>query len=193
MGSRTLITVAAVILATSGIAFAEGTKTGQPRQSADQQQRTQSTQQRAQQEQRQGAAQQETGRQAAGDPSAAGRTGVDRLEAVSIDSLNEQEISELQQRLQELGYYTAEVDGIIGPKTRSALIAYHHDQIRLLTQNKLSEASLVALGFSESEVERVRGVDRDRDMNRQPGMDRHQGNAGQRGAYGTDQGSERSY
>jgi hypothetical protein len=61
-----------------------------------------------------------------------------------------------------------------------------------LTQNKLSEASLVALGFSESEVERVRGVDRDRDMNRQPGMDRHQGNAGQRGASGTDQGSERS-
>jgi hypothetical protein len=56
-------------------------------------------------------------------------------------------IADVQAVLQQMGYYTGEVDGLLGPMTREALAAYQADQG--LTQTAaIDEPTLDALGMS---------------------------------------------
>ena len=56
-------------------------------------------------------------------------------------------IADVQGVLQQMGYYTGEVDGLLGPLTREALTAYQADQG--LTQTAaIDEPTLDALGMS---------------------------------------------
>jgi len=56
-------------------------------------------------------------------------------------------IADVQAELQEMGYYTGEVDGLIGPLTREALASYQADQG--LTQTAvIDEPTLDSLGMS---------------------------------------------
>jgi hypothetical protein len=56
-------------------------------------------------------------------------------------------IADVQAVLQQMGYYTGEVDGLLGPLTREALAAYQADQ-GLTTTAAIDEPTLDALGMS---------------------------------------------
>ena len=56
-------------------------------------------------------------------------------------------IADTQALLQQMGYYTGEVDGLLGPLTRQALAAYQADQ-GLATTESIDPPTLDALGLS---------------------------------------------
>ena len=56
-------------------------------------------------------------------------------------------IADTQALLQEMGYYTGEVDGLLGPLTRQALASYQADQ-GLATTESIDEPTLVSLGLA---------------------------------------------
>jgi len=56
-------------------------------------------------------------------------------------------IADTQALLQEMGYYTGEVDGLLGPLTRQALAAYQADQ-GLTTTSSIDEPTLASLGLA---------------------------------------------
>ena len=56
-------------------------------------------------------------------------------------------IADVQGVLQQMGYYTGEVDGLLGPLTREALAAYQADQ-GLTTTAAIDEPTLDSLGMS---------------------------------------------
>jgi Putative peptidoglycan binding domain len=56
-------------------------------------------------------------------------------------------IADVQAVLQQMGYYTGEVDGLLGPLTREALTAYQTDQ-GLATTAAIDEPTLDSLGMS---------------------------------------------
>jgi hypothetical protein len=58
----------------------------------------------------------------------------------------DQVIADVQAALQDMGYYTGEVDGLLGPLTREALTAYQADQ-GLDTTAAIDEPTLDALGM----------------------------------------------
>ena len=55
-------------------------------------------------------------------------------------------IADVQAVLQEMGYYTGEVDGLLGPLTREALTAYQTDQ-GLITTAVIDQPTLDSLGM----------------------------------------------
>jgi len=55
-------------------------------------------------------------------------------------------IADVQAVLQEMGYYTGEVDGLLGPLTREALTAYQNDQ-GLATTAAIDQPTLDSLGM----------------------------------------------
>ena len=59
----------------------------------------------------------------------------------------DQVIADTQALLQQMGYYTGEVDGLLGPLTRQALTAYQGDQ-GLATTASIDEPTLVSLGLA---------------------------------------------
>jgi len=59
----------------------------------------------------------------------------------------DQVIADVQAELQEQGYYTGEVDGLLGPLTREALTAYQADH-GLYTTAVIDEPTLDAMGLS---------------------------------------------
>ena len=56
-------------------------------------------------------------------------------------------IADVQAELQEQGYYTGEVDGLLGPLTRQALTAYQADH-GLYTTAVIDEPTLDAMGLA---------------------------------------------
>ena len=56
-------------------------------------------------------------------------------------------IADTQALLQQMGYYTGEVDGLLGPLTRQALAAYQADN-GLATTESIDEPTLVSLGLA---------------------------------------------
>jgi hypothetical protein len=70
---------------------------------------------------------------------------------VDIKSLSSDEAKNLQQRLKELGYYQGTVDGVAGPKTRSALNALVRSQFvltqRMVEQGQMPSQLVSALGL----------------------------------------------
>jgi len=59
----------------------------------------------------------------------------------------DQVIADVQALLQQMGYYTGEVDGLLGPMTREALTAYQNDQ-GLTTTAVIDEPTLDSLGLA---------------------------------------------
>jgi hypothetical protein len=59
----------------------------------------------------------------------------------------DQVIADVQAELQQMGYYTGDVDGLLGPKTREALTAYQADQ-GLATTAAIDEPTLDSLGMA---------------------------------------------
>ena len=59
------------------------------------------------------------------------------------------EVTAIQKRLFSLGYYTGNIDGIFGSKTRSAVMAFQRDN-GLLTDGIAGKNTLAALGLSNS-------------------------------------------
>jgi hypothetical protein len=164
-------TIAALALGTAGIAVAEGTS-GQTRDTSahEMQQSDQSTTGTPQGSETGTAgvetgtetgteSQQQAGRQTQTGEIGQTKTGIDRLDSVKLSVLDEDQAQNLQTKLQELGYYKAEVDGKIGPKTRAALSQFFRDQAQLVNRGRLSELSMTSLGFDDSEIERVRGME----------------------------------
>ncbi len=56
-------------------------------------------------------------------------------------------IADVQAELQDMGYYTGEVDGLLGPLTREALTAYQQDE-GLMTTAVIDEPTLDSLNMS---------------------------------------------
>jgi len=56
-------------------------------------------------------------------------------------------IADVQATLQQMGYYRGEVDGLLGPLTREALIGYQRDQ-GLVSTAVIDEPTLDSLGMS---------------------------------------------
>ena len=62
-------------------------------------------------------------------------------------------IAEVQAVLQEMGYYTGEVDGLLGPLTREALAAYQADQ-GLMTTAAIDRADApIPSGWDKKKLE----------------------------------------
>jgi peptidoglycan hydrolase-like protein with peptidoglycan-binding domain len=55
-------------------------------------------------------------------------------------------IADVQAVLQDMGYYTGEVDGLLGPLTREALTAYQTDN-GLATTAAIDQPTLDSLGM----------------------------------------------
>ena len=59
----------------------------------------------------------------------------------------DQVVANVQSALQEQGYYTGEVDGLLGPLTRAAIARYQQDH-GLYTTSAIDEPTLEALGMA---------------------------------------------
>lgn len=78
---------------------------------------------------------------------------------VQLGSLSQQQASELQQRLQLLGYYRGTIDGKVGEQTRAALQRYFQRQADLAKQGVISNAAIGMFGTAPSDVQPVSGED----------------------------------
>jgi hypothetical protein len=81
----------------------------------------------------------------------------ERVEAIKLAALEKEEAVEVQTKLQDLGYYKGNIDGIVGRQTRAALQRYFGDQAALAARGMAGSAALVSLGIDESAIQRVRG------------------------------------
>jgi peptidoglycan hydrolase-like protein with peptidoglycan-binding domain len=77
----------------------------------------------------------------------------------ALSALSEEQVREVQVRLQERGYYQGEIDGVIGPQTRAALSRFFARQAQLVQQGQLTESALSAFGLESSEIQPVGGTD----------------------------------
>jgi peptidoglycan hydrolase-like protein with peptidoglycan-binding domain len=148
---RKILVSAVTICALSGagIAFAEGTS-GQQKPEHEQtmqEQRTEATPERAPEK-----------KVIKGEKAATERAA--RLDSVRIKALDEDSATKLQQKLAELGYYRADVDGKFGPRSRAALSQFFSDQSKLVAQGRVADIAMLSLGLDDTDVERVRGIDR---------------------------------
>jgi len=82
-----------------------------------------------------------------------------QVDGVRLSALDKSQVKQLQQALQDQGYYTDAVDGVVGPKTRQALRQYYLDQAELASQDLILPQGASSLGLEEADIERVRGED----------------------------------
>jgi peptidoglycan hydrolase-like protein with peptidoglycan-binding domain len=80
-------------------------------------------------------------------------------QAFQLSALSETQVRELQTKLQSLGHYRGQVDGKVGPMTRSALRRYFDAQAALAARSMLSESALNVFGIDASEIQPVKGQD----------------------------------
>jgi len=106
-------------------------------------------------------------------PSAPSASGIDPAEVqkvfgtdvslIELSSLDSEQIRQLQQQLQQRGHYRGAIDGIVGPKTRSALTALLAEQYslnqRLVNQGQITEQLATSMGIDAEGRTPVRGVD----------------------------------
>jgi Putative peptidoglycan binding domain len=106
-------------------------------------------------------------------PSTPSSTGIDPAEVqkvfgmdvglLELSSLDTEQVQRLQQTLKERGHYQGAIDGIVGPKTRSALTAMLAEQFalnqRLVNQGKITEQLAASIGLDTEGRTPVSGVD----------------------------------
>jgi peptidoglycan hydrolase-like protein with peptidoglycan-binding domain len=82
---------------------------------------------------------------------------------VDLKSLDNEQVRQLQQTLQERGHYRGNVDGIVGPQTRSALTALLAEQYslnqRLVNQGQITQQLAQSIGIDAQGRTPVSGVD----------------------------------
>jgi hypothetical protein len=80
-----------------------------------------------------------------------------QAEGIRLSQLDREQVMDLQRALQEAGYYTAAIDGIVGSRTKQALRQFYGDQAQLAAQGMISARGAAALGMDQAEIERVGG------------------------------------
>lgn len=78
---------------------------------------------------------------------------------VQLDTLTPEQGKEMQQRLQLLGYYRGEVDGVVGEGTRAALQRFFQRQANLASRGVISNAAIGLFGTEPADVEPVKNPD----------------------------------
>jgi membrane-bound lytic murein transglycosylase B len=78
---------------------------------------------------------------------------------IQLSSLNAEQTKEMQQRLQLLGFYTGQVDGVVGAGTRAALQRFFQNQAELAARGVISNAAISLFGTEASDVQPVTGSD----------------------------------
>lgn len=78
---------------------------------------------------------------------------------VQLNTLTPEQGKEMQQRLQLLGYYRGEVDGVVGEGTRAALQRFFQRQADLAARGAISNAAIGLFGTEPADVEPVKGTD----------------------------------
>jgi len=71
---------------------------------------------------------------------------------VQLTALNTDQVKEMQQRLQLLGYYRGPIDGTVGDGTRSALKQFFQRQAELAANGQVSNAAIGLFGTEPSDV-----------------------------------------
>jgi peptidoglycan hydrolase-like protein with peptidoglycan-binding domain len=79
---------------------------------------------------------------------------------VQLNTLSQEQGKEMQQRLQLLGYYRGEVDGVVGEGTRAALQRFFQRQADLASRGVISNAAIGLFGTEPADVEPVKGTDK---------------------------------
>lgn len=74
-----------------------------------------------------------------------------------LSQLESGQVQQLQQKLQSHGLYQGEVDGVIGPQTKSAMREFFQRQAQLVGQDKLSAEALQFFGIEASDIQRTSG------------------------------------
>ena len=77
--------------------------------------------------------------------------------AIDLDSLKPDEVTQLQQKLSDKGFYSGKVDGHAGPLTRAALHKFQASQ-HLTVGDKVDMQTASALGVTLGEFQPVRGT-----------------------------------
>ncbi|MFO7177696.1 MAG: peptidoglycan-binding protein [Pseudomonadota bacterium] len=121
-----------------------------------QQQQQQAEQPQQQQPQEQKAEQQQKPRQ-----------GMQQEKTFELSAMPKEQARELQEKLQELGYYQGPIDGQLGQATRSALQRYFRDQGQLASRGMVSESSLEHFGISTDEIQPVAGEEQEQQQKQQ--------------------------
>jgi peptidoglycan hydrolase-like protein with peptidoglycan-binding domain len=81
-------------------------------------------------------------------------------QSVALSTMSESAARAIQAKLQELGFYQGELDGIVGPQTKRALRAFYSAQAELIAQGKLlADAAATTFKLSAADVEPVRGAE----------------------------------
>jgi hypothetical protein len=80
-------------------------------------------------------------------------------ETVSITGMNDAAARSIQTKLQEVGFYQGEIDGIVGPQTKRALREFYRAQADLVSQGKLLADSASLFDLSAADIQPVRGED----------------------------------
>jgi hypothetical protein len=82
---------------------------------------------------------------------------------IDLKTLNKDQVKQLQQRLQERGFYRGKVDGALGPQTRNALTGLLAQQYalnqRLANQGQITEQFASSIGMDTRGRAPVTGVD----------------------------------
>jgi peptidoglycan hydrolase-like protein with peptidoglycan-binding domain len=73
---------------------------------------------------------------------------------IELAALSTDQARRVQQSLKDLGYYQGEVDGVVGPRTKTALTRYFQQQAQLAAQGKLSEPGMSSFGIRVNDVGR---------------------------------------
>jgi peptidoglycan hydrolase-like protein with peptidoglycan-binding domain len=115
------------------------------------------------------------GEVASGDDASSDRTsrhlyGI-QVDSVRLSALDKDQVMQLQRALQKQGYYTAAVDGVVGPKTNLALRRFYLDQAGLAAQGLILPQGAASLGLDEADIERVRGKEEAADIERVRGKE----------------------
>lgn len=70
---------------------------------------------------------------------------------LELSTLSAEQIKQVQQFLQEVGYYRGEVDGVVGAQTRGGLQRFFQNQAQLAAQGKIGEPAAGMFGIQMSD------------------------------------------
>jgi peptidoglycan hydrolase-like protein with peptidoglycan-binding domain len=76
---------------------------------------------------------------------------------VNLSALNAEQTKEIQQKLQQLGFYQGTIDGKFGAGTRAALTRYFQRQAQLASQGMVDDSAIGVFGIEASDVKPVSG------------------------------------